>query len=92
MRDCYFFASSKRHKEISESVVFHSFWVFCLFLGLFALWCFVWFLFGDCGTLVIVSPFESDNLNRGLMTVRASSAHDMEKKSNCWRVCTVLLP
>ena len=28
---CYFFA--ERHGEISESVVFHSFWVSCLFLG-----------------------------------------------------------
>ena len=33
----------------------------------------------DCDTLVIASPFESVNLNGGLMTVRASSAHGMEK-------------
>ena len=39
-------------------------------------------MFGDCDTLVIVSPFESDNLNRGLMTVRASSAHGMGTKKN----------
>ena len=37
-------------------------------------------LFGDCDTLVIVLPFESDNLNRGLVTVRASSAHGMGTK------------
>ena len=37
-------------------------------------------LSGDCDILVTVSPLVSDNLNGGLMTVKASSAHGIDTK------------
>ena len=38
-------SSTERHGDFSESVVFHFFWVSCLFLGFV---CCVWVLFGFC--------------------------------------------
>ena len=58
--------STERDGIISESVVFHSFGCPVCFWVLFAVFCFVWFLFG------IVTPRLLSNL---LMTDRASSAH-----------------